>query len=78
MNLPGLGNVNDEDVSLFSGGSWSVFFDGSGSGLTTDGEDIDALSIDGDGALVISSLGSFNADGVTGADEDLFRYGSPP
>ncbi|MGA9346598.1 MAG: SdrD B-like domain-containing protein [Nocardioidaceae bacterium] len=43
--VPGLGNVDDEDVVYFNAGTWSMYFDGTAHGLGTSGNlDIDAIS----------------------------------
>ncbi len=40
--------VQDEDVLLYDGGTWSVYFDGAAlRSDATNGQDIDAISIDG-------------------------------
>ena len=43
--LPGLGNVQDEDVVAYNAGKWSVYFDGTGKGLTNTSSDIDAFDL---------------------------------
>ncbi len=43
--LPGLGNVQDEDVVAYNAGRWSVYFDGTGKGLNNDNSDIDAFDL---------------------------------
>lgn len=43
--VPGLGMVQDEDVALFSAGTWSVYFDGTSHGLTSSSLDIDAFDV---------------------------------
>ena len=43
--LPGLGNVQDEDVVAYNAGAWSVYFDGTGKGLTSRSSDIDAFDL---------------------------------
>ncbi len=43
--VPGLGVVQDEDVVFFNAGTWSVYFDGTAHGLTTNNLDIDAFDI---------------------------------
>ncbi|MDC0359133.1 GDSL-type esterase/lipase family protein [Acidimicrobiales bacterium] len=70
----------DEDVSRFSGsfgsttsGTFSLHLDGSDLVLTDRREDIDGLSDDGDG-LYFSPVGALSAGGVSGADEDIFRF----
>ena len=56
-------------------GTYAWFFDGSDVGLTTNGEDIDTITISADGKLVISTLGSHSVTGPgSGADEDLLIF----
>jgi hypothetical protein len=43
--LPGPIPVQDEDVVALSGGSWSVYFDGTARGLTGDARDVDAFDV---------------------------------
>src|SRR5690606_23452532 len=75
--VPGLGTVDDSDIVLYKtslfGNTWSLFFDGSAHGLTTDGEDIDGLEI-GNDYLLMSTTGVFdvptlNNDTFIGDDE---------
>ena len=64
ITLTGLGTVDDSDIVRFvptstgatTAGSFAWYFDGSDVGLTTDGEDIDAIGFTPDGKLVISTL----------------------
>jgi hypothetical protein len=80
--LPGIGMVMDADVVRFTptdlgdvtAGSFSWYFDGSDVGLTTLGEDIDALDLAPDGRLIISTLGTAVVRGATGQDEDLLVF----
>jgi hypothetical protein len=44
-NVPGLGTVQDEDVVHLSGGAWSVYFEGTGKGLTSGNLDVDAFDL---------------------------------
>jgi len=44
-SVPGIGNVQDEDVVEFNAGTWSVYFDGTAQGLTAGGQDLDAIDI---------------------------------
>ncbi len=70
----------DEDLLIFTPtslgatttGSWAMYFDGSDVGLTTSGENIDAVDVAADGAIYLSTTGSFAVTGVSGADEDVF------
>ena len=43
--LPRLGTVQDEDVVYVNGATWSVYFDGTAQGLTTDNHDVDAFDV---------------------------------
>ena len=72
-NVPGLGNVQDEDVVYYDNGVWSVYFDGTAQGLTAGGQDLDAVSIVG-GILYFSTSGNVNPTGVTGAADDADIY----
>lgn len=74
-NVPGLGNVQDEDVVHFINGTWSVYFDGTARGLTNNNQDLDAFSIVG-GNLYFSTAGNTNPPGVGGTadDADIYRF----
>lgn len=80
--IPGVGTVDDSDIVRFTptqlgastSGVFSLYFDGSDVGLTTNGEDIDALHVAPDGTLIISTIGSHSVPGVSGADEDLLSF----
>ena len=76
--------VDDSDIMEFTGvlgsdtsGIFSIYFDGSDVGLTTNAEDIDAFDVLSDGTLVISTTGNVDVGGVTGADEDLLLCSGP-
>ena len=75
-------SVDDSDIVRFTptslgtntSGSFSVYFDGSDIGMTTNAEDIDGIDID-NGDLLISTLGSINANGISGGrDEDVLVF----
>jgi PKD repeat protein len=75
-NVPGVGAVDASDIVRFSGstgpttsGSFSLYLRGADVGLNN--EAIDAIGFAPDGRLVISTTGSFNVPGASGADEDL-------
>jgi hypothetical protein len=79
-SVPGIAG-QDEDVLAFTpislgdltSGVWAMYFDGSDVGLAdVSGEDVDALDIDPNGNIYLSTLGDFGVPGVTGADEDVF------
>ena len=80
--LPGIGMVMDADVVRFTptdlgdvtAGSFSWYLDGSDVGLTTVGEDIDAIDLAPDGRLVVSTLGTASVPGATALDEDLLVF----
>lgn len=85
FTLNNFGPVDDSDILAFTptslgattAGRYSMFFDGSDVGLSSSGEDIDAIDFDKDGNLLISVNGSFSAPGpggstVRGNDEDVF------
>jgi FtsP/CotA-like multicopper oxidase with cupredoxin domain len=76
VNVPGIGNVQDEDVVFFNGTSWSLFFDGSVRGLTgTSATDLDAISIVGGQLFFSTDNGAIppGAGGV-GDDADIYRW----
>ena len=87
MSFTGAGTVgglavDDSDIVQFTptslgsttSGSFSMYFDGSDVGLTTNGEDIDGLSLRG-GQLAITTLGSASANGLgTTRDEDILLF----
>ena len=74
--------LDDSDIVRFTptslgantAGTFSFYFDGSDIGLSSNGEDIDALGQTADGRLVISTLGSISANGASGRDEDLWIF----
>ena len=80
FTLNGFGAVDDADILKFipisygpdTRGSYVLYFDGSDVGLDKSDEDVDAIDFDASGNLLVSVNGSFNAQGVKGADEDLF------
>ena len=71
--VPGLGNVQDEDVVYYNNGSWSVYFNGTAHGLTTAAEDVNAISVAGS-TLYFSTLGNTNPPGVSGTADDADVY----
>ena len=82
VNIPGVGTVDDSDLVLFTAtslgentaGSFSLYFDGSDVGLTTNGEDIDGLASLADGSLLISTTGNVTVSGISRADEDVLQF----
>ena len=75
-------SVDDSDIVQFSptslgattSGTFSLYFDGSDVGLSSNGEDIDAMTLASDGRLIVSMSGNFSANGASGADEDLVTF----
>jgi len=83
LALPGLGTVTPSDILRFapsalgqtSAGRFEWYFDGSDVDLTTTSEYIDALALDQNGHLLISTAGAFKVGNATlGDDEDLFTF----
>jgi CSLREA domain-containing protein len=80
-DVPGLGKVDDSDIVQFTptqlgsatAGNFALYLRGADVGLTTDGEDIDAIGFTADGKLVVSTIGDFAVTNLTGKDEDLIR-----
>ncbi|MCP4428794.1 MAG: hypothetical protein GY803_30280, partial [Chloroflexi bacterium] len=80
--IPDIGAVEDLDIIRFvptslgdtTAGTFEWYFDGSDVGLTTNGENIRAITVLADGDLVISFVGSFSVSGASGVDEDLARF----
>jgi hypothetical protein len=80
-SVPDVTGAADEDILAFTptdlgnttSGTWAMYFDGSDVGLAdTNNEDIDALDVDPNGAIYLSTLGDFSVTGVSGSDEDVF------
>lgn len=81
--VAGLSGIEDEDIFGFTPtalgavttGAWSYYFDGSDVGLSTNSnEDIDAFYIPTTGAMSFSTLGAFSVTGLSGLDEDAFKF----
>jgi uncharacterized repeat protein (TIGR01451 family) len=80
--VPGVGSVDDSDIVKFTptstgpntAGSFTLIFDGSDVGLSTNAEDVDAIDVSPAGKLVVSTLGSFAVTGLSGGDEDLIEF----
>ena len=75
--------VDDSDIIKFTptslgantAGTWSFYFDGSDVGLTTNNEDVDAITILPSGAIGISTLGDPTVTGLASlADEDIIAF----
>lgn len=76
VTIGSLGTVDDSDIVRYtpSTGTFAWYFDGSDVGLTTSGEDIDAIGFAPDGRLLISTTGDPSVTGVSGSDEDLLAF----
>ena len=75
--VPGiLPKTNSQDIVFFDSSSqtFSLFFDGSDVKLTRGTEDIDAITFDQNGDLVISTSGFFIVSGLIGGGEDLIIF----
>jgi hypothetical protein len=81
--VPGLGTVDDSDIVLFTSflgsSAWTMVFDGSAHGLTTDGEDVDGVDWVGNGSFLISTVGGYSvpkypSGTLKGGDEDILTY----
>lgn len=74
--------ADDSDILRFipsstgnnTAGTFEMYFDGSTAGLTTNGEDIDAIMPLANGDLIVSTAGTFSVAGASGRDEDLILY----
>ncbi len=80
VSVPGV-SAGEEDILSFTPtalgeltrGSWSLYFDGSDVGLISKNkEDIDGFSIASNGHILLTTLGAFSANGITGSGEDIF------
>jgi hypothetical protein len=75
--------MDDSDILTFTAtslgattaGTFSMYFDGSDVGLSSDSEDVDAVELLASGRLLVSTTGSVSVPGVSsGADEDLLEF----
>lgn len=73
VTLPGAGTVQNEDVVFYDGAIWSVYFDGTASGLGA--SNIDAISVIG-GTLYFSTSDTTLPTGVSGVGDDADIYSS--
>ncbi len=82
-SVTGLTGLADEDVIGFTPsalgatttGTWSYYFDGSDVGLSTNSsEDVDAFAVSSAGVSTFSTVGAFSVTGVSGLDEDAFKF----
>ncbi|MGI9429219.1 MAG: metallophosphoesterase, partial [Bythopirellula sp.] len=70
----------DEDLIAFtpltpgdySSGTWAIYFDGSD--VQLGGEDVQAVALDSNGEIYLSTTNAFSVSGVAGKDEDVFGF----
>ena len=83
FTIEGLGEVDDSDVIAYTPstegcGTFGYYVIGADVGLTQGEEDIDALGVDEDGSLVISTIGTAHVPGIDGElevkDTDLIKW----
>ncbi|MEZ4866164.1 MAG: S8 family serine peptidase [Caldilineaceae bacterium] len=82
VTISGIGTVDDSDILHFiptalgatTAGSYELYFRGADVGLTTSGEDINAIDFAPDGRLLISTLNAVSVPGVSGNDEDILAF----
>ena len=80
--VPGVtGTTDDSDIVRFDGtlgattsGTFSMYFDGSDVGLTTNAEDVDAVELLPNGHVLVSTINTVSANGAAGEDEDLLEF----
>lgn len=73
-SVPGVGNVQDEDVVVYNGSTWSLYFDGAVCGLdASNAQDVDAISVSG-GTLYFSTIGNASVGGASGPYDDADVY----
>ncbi|MEZ4866172.1 MAG: multicopper oxidase domain-containing protein [Caldilineaceae bacterium] len=79
VNVPGLGNVQDEDIVFYNAGVWSLYFDGSAQGLPSGSFDLDAINIvgaGGPGNVYFSTDNNNTPPGAGGGGDnaDIYRW----
>lgn len=75
--ISGVGTIAAEDILSFSfiSNTFTRFFDGSDVGLgVSEGGNIDAISIDGVGNLILSTTDNVLVTGISAGGEDLLRF----
>lgn len=81
--LPGVGNIESEDLSVLTltatgqstRGEWNRFLDGSDISLRHGSENIDSVTVGADGtSVLLSTVGTASASGLYAADEDIFLF----
>jgi hypothetical protein len=71
--LPGVGAVQDEDVVYWNGTAWSVAFDLTAKGMTSNALDVNAIGVR-NGILYFATVGTKLPPGVTGTADDSDVY----
>ena len=81
VELEGIGLVRNEDIARFRGkygeqssGTWTLWVDGSEIGLDLVGEELDAISVLGDGSIGMSTRGNHEVPGIAGRDDDVLQF----
>ncbi len=75
ITVPGItGTVDDSDLVLYAGGTFTLWFDGSDVELTTNGENVDAVDVLDDGTILVSTTGRAQVGTVRGGPEDLLAF----
>ncbi|GAA5507367.1 putative Ig domain-containing protein [Novipirellula caenicola] len=80
--LAGLGTVAPADIVRFvptetgdtTAGTFEMYFDGSDVGLTTYYENVDGISMNAEGSLILSTTGRFKVPGFSGTQSDLVVF----
>ncbi|HEX2346332.1 MAG TPA: fibronectin type III domain-containing protein [Gaiellaceae bacterium] len=81
--IPGItGTVDDSDLVLFTAtsvgtttaGTFTLYFDGSDVGLTTNAEDVDAVELLANGHILVSTTAAVSVPGFSGDDKDLLEF----
>ena len=67
-------NFEEEDLILWDGAAYSMFFEGDPNGLDGMSEDIDAVHVVNADYFIFSTSGNGSAGGVSWADEDLVLF----
>jgi len=82
VRLAGLGLVDDSDVVRFdadrlepeTAGVFTLVFDGSDVGLTTNGEDVDSIGVLDDGRFLVSTESRADVPGVRAEGHDILAF----
>lgn len=82
VDIPGVGPVTSNDIVRFHPvttgsntlGTFSLVFDGSDVEMASTSENIDALSVDANGRLILSINSQLRTSSLNAEDEDLFAF----